>query len=199
VTINATPHGCWRCISPGPAGTGARTVPSCKAPYKNDLIKEYLSAALIVWPRLPRRSRLIAGCGRILLLQTMPKWNRSERLFLPPARSGASPSKNWPLPLPLRPPCLDALRPRVPKEDFPKLVAGSPSLCNAGIRFVTEMCKMRAFGDLWDEICLERYGVEDPKIYRRFRYWCAGEFAGTGPKQQARNNVYRILIEDCWR
>jgi (2R)-ethylmalonyl-CoA mutase len=64
---------------------------------------------------------------------------------------------------------------------------------NAGIRFVTEMCKMRAFVDLWDEICLERYGVEDPK-FRRFRYGVQVNSLGL-TEQQPENNVYRILIE----
>jgi (2R)-ethylmalonyl-CoA mutase len=64
---------------------------------------------------------------------------------------------------------------------------------NAGIRFVTEMCKMRAFVDLWDEICAERYGVEDPK-YRRFRYGVQVNSLGL-TEQQPENNVYRILIE----
>jgi (2R)-ethylmalonyl-CoA mutase len=64
---------------------------------------------------------------------------------------------------------------------------------NAGIRFVTEMCKMRAFVELWDEICLERYGVEDPK-FRRFRYGVQVNSLGL-TEQQPENNVYRILLE----
>ncbi|MCL4169009.1 UNVERIFIED_CONTAM: hypothetical protein GTU68_000473, partial [Idotea baltica] len=88
---------------------------------------------------------------------------------------------------------LDQLRPRVAEEDFPALVGRISFFVNAGIRFVTEMCKMRAFVDLWDEICAERYGVTDPK-YRRFRYGVQVNSLGL-TEQQPENNVYRILIE----
>jgi (2R)-ethylmalonyl-CoA mutase len=88
---------------------------------------------------------------------------------------------------------LDALQPRVPAEDFPALCGRISFFVNAGIRFVTEMCKMRAFVDLWDEILLDRYGVEDPK-FRRFRYGVQVNSLGL-TEQQPENNVYRILIE----
>jgi (2R)-ethylmalonyl-CoA mutase len=81
----------------------------------------------------------------------------------------------------------------VSDEDFPKVVGRISFFVNAGIRFVTEMCKMRAFVDLWDEICAERYGVEDPK-FRRFRYGVQVNSLGL-TEQQPENNVYRILIE----
>ncbi|MEC7961686.1 MAG: methylmalonyl-CoA mutase family protein, partial [Pseudomonadota bacterium] len=88
---------------------------------------------------------------------------------------------------------LDELRPRVPAEDFPAMVGRISFFVNAGIRFVTEMCKMRAFVDLWDEICQQRYGVENPK-FRRFRYGVQVNSLGL-TEQQPENNVYRILIE----
>jgi (2R)-ethylmalonyl-CoA mutase len=88
---------------------------------------------------------------------------------------------------------LDALKPRVDPADFPALVGRISFFVNAGIRFVTEMCKMRAFVDLWDEICRDRYGVEDPKM-RRFRYGVQVNSLGL-TEQQPENNVYRILIE----
>ncbi|MEO0762723.1 MAG: methylmalonyl-CoA mutase family protein, partial [Pseudomonadota bacterium] len=88
---------------------------------------------------------------------------------------------------------LDGVRPRVSAEDFPKVVARISFFVNAGIRFVTEMCKMRAFVDLWDEICRERYGVEDPKL-RRFRYGVQVNSLGL-TEQQPENNVTRILLE----
>ncbi|NOR63773.1 MAG: protein meaA, partial [Rhodobacteraceae bacterium] len=88
---------------------------------------------------------------------------------------------------------LDQVRGQVPEEDFPAVVARISFFVNAGIRFITEMCKMRAFVDLWDEICLERYGVEDPK-QRRFRYGVQVNSLGL-TEQQPENNVYRILIE----
>jgi (2R)-ethylmalonyl-CoA mutase len=107
--------------------------------------------------------------------------------------AGATPEQELAFALATATAVLDELRPRVSAEDFPALVSRISFFVNAGIRFVTEMCKMRAFVDLWDEICLNRYGVEESK-YRRFRYGvqvnslCLTE-------QQPENNVYRILIE----
>ena len=88
---------------------------------------------------------------------------------------------------------LDELKTRVPKTEFPELCGRLSFFVNAGIRFVTEMCKMRAFVDLWDEILIKRYGVEDPK-FRRFRYGVQVNSLGL-TEQQPENNVYRILIE----
>ena len=88
---------------------------------------------------------------------------------------------------------LDELRPRVPTEDFAAVCGRISFFVNAGIRFVTEMCKMRAFVDLWDEILQQRYAVEDPK-FRRFRYGVQVNSLGL-TEQQPENNVYRILIE----
>jgi (2R)-ethylmalonyl-CoA mutase len=88
---------------------------------------------------------------------------------------------------------LDNLRGKVPAQHFPAMVGRISFFVNAGIRFVTEMCKMRAFVELWDEICAERYGVEDPK-FRRFRYGVQVNSLGL-TEQQPENNVYRILIE----
>ena len=117
-----------------------------------------------------------------------------ERLLLPPAggrrdaRAGAGLRA-----LATAVAVLDELQPRVPEEDFPILAGRISFFVNAGIRFVTEMCKMRAFVDLWDEILQERYGVEDPK-FRRFRYGVQVNSLGL-TEQQPENNVYRILIE----
>ena len=88
---------------------------------------------------------------------------------------------------------LDDLKDKVPPEHFPAMVGRISFFVNAGIRFVTEMCKMRAFTELWDEICRTRYGVEDPK-FRRFRYGVQVNSLGL-TEQQPENNVYRILLE----
>ncbi|GIX12149.1 MAG: hypothetical protein KatS3mg118_0108 [Paracoccaceae bacterium] len=88
---------------------------------------------------------------------------------------------------------LDHVRARVPAADFPAMVGRISFFVNAGIRFVTEMCKMRAFVELWDEICRDRYGVTDPAL-RRFRYGVQVNSLGL-TEQQPENNVYRILIE----
>jgi (2R)-ethylmalonyl-CoA mutase len=88
---------------------------------------------------------------------------------------------------------LDELKPRVAEADFPALCGRISFFVNAGIRFVTEMCKMRAFVELWDEILRDRYGVADAK-HRRFRYGVQVNSLGL-TEQQPENNVYRILIE----
>ncbi|PHQ93980.1 MAG: protein meaA, partial [Marinosulfonomonas sp.] len=88
---------------------------------------------------------------------------------------------------------LDDLQTKVDTADFPAMVGRISFFVNAGIRFVTELCKMRAFVELWDEITLQRYGVTDPK-YRRFRYGVQVNSLGL-TEQQPENNVYRILIE----
>ena len=88
---------------------------------------------------------------------------------------------------------LDLVRPQVPEADFPTVVGRISFFVNAGVKFVTEMCKMRAFTELWDEICRTRYGVEDPKL-RRFRYGVQVNSLGL-TEQQPENNVYRILLE----
>jgi (2R)-ethylmalonyl-CoA mutase len=81
----------------------------------------------------------------------------------------------------------------VPPADLPQVVGRISFFANAGVRFVTEMCKMRAFGELWDELTGERYGVDDPKL-RRFRYGVQVNSLGL-TEQQPENNVYRILLE----
>src|SRR3989449_281718 len=90
---------------------------------------------------------------------------------------------------------LDAVRTResIPHEDFPRVVGRISFFCNAGIRFVEEMCKMRAFGELWDRITRERYGVKDER-FRRFRYGVQVNSLGL-TALQPENNVYRILLE----
>jgi (2R)-ethylmalonyl-CoA mutase len=88
---------------------------------------------------------------------------------------------------------LDDLQGKVPKEHFSEMVGRISFFVNAGIRFVTEMCKMRAFVELWDQICRDRYGIVDPKM-RRFRYGVQVNSLGL-TEQQPENNVYRILIE----
>ncbi len=81
----------------------------------------------------------------------------------------------------------------MPADDFPQVVGRISFFCNAGIRFITELCKMRAFNELWDEICRVRYGIEDDKL-RRFRYGVQVNSLGL-TEQQPENNVYRILLE----
>jgi (2R)-ethylmalonyl-CoA mutase len=107
--------------------------------------------------------------------------------------AGATPEQELAFALATATAVLDDLKGKVPGKDFPQMVGRISFFVNAGIRFVTEMCKMRAFVDLWDEICRDRYGVEDPK-FRRFRYGVQVNSLGL-TEQQPENNVYRILIE----
>ena len=158
---------------------------------QNDLIKEYLSRGTYICPPAPSL-KMIADVAEYCYTH-VPKWNPMNVCSYHLQEAGATPEQELAFALATATAVLDQLRPRVAPEDFPILVGRISFFVNAGIRFVTEMCKMRAFVDLWDEICAERYGVEDPK-YRRFRYGVQVNSLGL-TEQQPENNVYRILIE----
>ena len=158
---------------------------------QNDLIKEYLSRGTYICPPKPSLA-MIADVAEYCYTN-VPKWNPMNVCSYHLQEAGATPEQELAFALATAISVLDELRPRVPAEDFPVLVGRISFFVNAGIRFVTEMCKMRAFVDLWDEICETRYGVSDPK-YRRFRYGVQVNSLGL-TEQQPENNVYRILIE----
>jgi (2R)-ethylmalonyl-CoA mutase len=158
---------------------------------QNDLMKEYLSRGTYICPPKPSL-RMIADVAEYCYTN-VPKWNPMNVCSYHLQEAGATPEQELSFALATAVAVLDELRPRVPEEDFPVLVGRISFFVNAGIRFVTEMCKMRAFVDLWDEICETRYGVTDPK-YRRFRYGVQVNSLGL-TEQQPENNVYRILIE----
>ncbi len=158
---------------------------------QNDLIKEYLSRGTYICPPKPSL-KMIADVAEYCYTN-VPKWNPMNVCSYHLQEAGATPEQELAFALATATAVLDELRPRVPEEDFPTLVGRISFFVNAGIRFVTEMCKMRAFVDLWDEICETRYGVEDAK-YRRFRYGVQVNSLGL-TEQQPENNVYRILIE----
>ena len=158
---------------------------------QNDLIKEYLSRGTYICPPKPSL-KMIADVAEYCYTN-VPKWNPMNVCSYHLQEAGATPEQELAFALATGQAVLDELRPRVSEADFPILVGRISFFVNAGIRFVTEMCKMRAFGDLWDEICLTRYGVEDEK-YRRFRYGVQVNSLGL-TEQQPENNVYRILIE----
>ncbi len=158
---------------------------------QNDIIKEYLSRGTYICP--PRPSlRMIADVAEWTRVH-MPKWNPMNVCSYHLQEAGATPEQELAYALATAIAVLDLLRERVPAEAFPAMVGRISFFVNAGIRFVTEMCKMRAFVELWDEITRERYGVEDPK-FRRFRYGVQVNSLGL-TEQQPENNVYRILIE----
>ncbi|MHC9235350.1 methylmalonyl-CoA mutase family protein [Pseudooceanicola sp. 502str34] len=158
---------------------------------QNDLIKEYLSRGTYICPPKPSL-KMIADVAEYCYTH-VPKWNPMNVCSYHLQEAGATPQQELAYALATGIAVLDELRPRVAAEDFPALCGRISFFVNAGIRFVTEMCKMRAFVDLWDEILEERYGVEDPK-YRRFRYGVQVNSLGL-TEQQPENNVYRILIE----
>ncbi|QFS81486.1 Methylmalonyl-CoA mutase [Roseivivax sp. THAF40] len=158
---------------------------------QNDLIKEYLSRGTYICP--PKPSLKMIGDVAEYCYKHIPKWNPMNVCSYHLQEAGATPEQELAYALATAIAVLDELKPRVPAQDFPMLAGRISFFVNAGIRFVTEMCKMRAFVDLWDEILAERYGIEDAK-YRRFRYGVQVNSLGL-TEQQPENNVYRILIE----
>ena len=158
---------------------------------QNDLIKEYLSRGTYICP--PKPSLKMIGDVAEYCYTNVPKWNPMNVCSYHLQEAGATPEQELAFALATAIAVLDELKPRVPAEDFPALAGRISFFVNAGIRFVTEMCKMRAFVDLWDEILEQRYGVDNPK-YRRFRYGVQVNSLGL-TEQQPENNVYRILIE----
>ncbi|MEP5633848.1 MAG: protein meaA [Tateyamaria sp.] len=158
---------------------------------QNDLIKEYLSRGTYICPPAPSL-KMIADVAEYCYTH-VPKWNPMNVCSYHLQEAGATPEQELAFALATATAVLDALKPRIAPKDFPAVVGRISFFVNAGIRFVTEMCKMRAFVDLWDEICETRYGVTNPK-YRRFRYGVQVNSLGL-TEQQPENNVYRILIE----
>jgi ethylmalonyl-CoA mutase len=160
---------------------------------QNDLIKEYLSRGTYIYPPAPSLrliGDMIAWCYK-----ATPKWNPMNVCSYHLQEAGATPGQELAFALATALAVLDAVRAsgQVPDEDFATVASRISFFVNAGIRFVTEMCKMRAFTELWDEILLERYGVEDAKA-RRFRYGVQVNSLGL-TEPQPENNVYRILLE----
>ncbi|HWU15289.1 MAG TPA: methylmalonyl-CoA mutase family protein, partial [Caulobacter sp.] len=160
---------------------------------QNDLIKEYLSRGAYIFPPGPSLrliGDMIAWCYR-----EVPKWNPMNVCSYHLQEAGATPEQELAFALATAISVLDTVRAggQVPEQDFEIVASRISFFVNAGVRFVTELCKMRAFTRLWDQILLERYGVQDPKA-RRFRYGVQVNSLGL-TEQQPENNVYRILIE----
>lgn len=166
-------------------------VTALQGTVQNDLIKEYLSRGTYICPPKPSL-KMIADVAEYCYTN-VPKWNPMNVCSYHLQEAGATPEQELSFALATATAVLDELRPRVDPADFPALVGRISFFVNAGIRFVTEMCKMRAFVDLWDEICETRYGITDAK-FRRFRYGVQVNSLGL-TEQQPENNVYRILIE----
>ncbi|HZD17478.1 MAG TPA: methylmalonyl-CoA mutase family protein, partial [Actinomycetota bacterium] len=160
---------------------------------QNDVLKEYLSRGTFIFPPGPSM-RLTTDVITWTARET-PAWNPINVCSYHLQEAGADPVLEVAFTLANAVAVLDAVRAtgRVPEEDLPRVVGRISFFCNAGIRFVEETCKLRAFTGLWERLTRERYGVEDP-TYRRFRYGVQVNSLGL-TAAQPENNVYRILLE----
>jgi (2R)-ethylmalonyl-CoA mutase len=160
---------------------------------QNDIIKEYLSRGTYVFP--PEPSMKLITDTITWSWEQCPKWNPMNVCSYHLQEAGATPAQELAYALATAISVLDGVKASgwVAEADFAKVVGRISFFVNAGIKFITELSKMRAFTELWDEICRDRYGVEDEKL-RRFRYGVQVNSLGL-TEQQPENNVYRILIE----
>jgi ethylmalonyl-CoA mutase len=160
---------------------------------QNDIIKEYLSRGTYVFP--PEPSLRLIKDTIVFSYKEVPKWNPTNVCSYHLQEAGATPVQELAYALATAIAVLDMVKAsgEVPPDQFGTVVGRVSFFVNAGLRFVTEICKMRAFNELWDEITLERYGVTNPKD-RMFRYGVQVNSLGL-TEPQPENNVYRILIE----
>lgn len=190
MTINATAPWLLALYIAVAEKTGAN-VSKLSGTVQNDIIKEYLSRGTYICPPEPSLKLItdVAAYTR----SHIPKWNPMNVCSYHLQEAGATSEQELAFSLATAISVLDDLKTKTDPQDFPEMVGRISFFVNAGIRFVTEMCKMRAFTDLWDEICVERYGVTDERL-RRFRYGVQVNSLGL-TERQPENNVYRILIE----
>jgi ethylmalonyl-CoA mutase len=158
---------------------------------QNDIIKEYLSRGTYVFPPAP--SMRLTKDVILFTTKEMPKWNPINVCSYHLQEAGATPVQELAFALATAVGVLDAVRAQCAEEEFGDVVGRISFFVNAGLRFVTEICKMRAFTELWDEITRSRYGVRDPKL-RLFRYGVQVNSLGL-TEPQPENNVARILLE----
>ena len=160
---------------------------------QNDIVKEYLSRGTYVFPPAPSM-RLTTDMIAWSVANT-PKWNPINICSYHLQEAGATPPQELAYALSTAIAVLDSVRDsgQVPPEKFGDVVGRISFFVNAGMRFIEEMCKMRAFAQLWDEITRERYGVQDPK-QRRLRYGVQVNSLGL-TEAQPENNVQRIVLE----
>jgi (2R)-ethylmalonyl-CoA mutase len=160
---------------------------------QNDIIKEYLSRGTYVFP--PGPSMRLTRDVILFTTKEMPKWNPMNVCSYHLQEAGATPVQELSFALATAIAVLDAVKSSsdMDEQQFGEVVGRISFFVNAGLRFITELCKMRAFADLWDDITAHRYGVTDAK-QRLFRYGVQVNSLGL-TEQQPENNVYRILIE----
>jgi len=160
---------------------------------QNDLVKEYLSRGTYIFG--PEASRRLIVDMVAFTVHEVPKWNPINVCSYHLQEAGATPVQELAYALATAVGVLDAVRDsgQIEADDFPAVVGRISFFVNAGIRFVEELCKMRAFTGLWDRLCAERYGVTDPKL-RRFRYGMQVNSLGL-TEAQPENNAQRIILE----
>ena len=160
---------------------------------QNDIIKEYLSRGTHIFP--PAASMRLITDLITYTVNDVPKWNPINICSYHLQEAGATPTQELAYALVTAIGVLDAVKAtgRVPESEFGNVVGRMSFFVNAGIRFVEELCKMRAFVELWDRVTQERYGVTDPK-QRRFRYGVQVNSLGL-TEQQPENNMIRIVLE----
>src|SRR5687768_10529686 len=160
---------------------------------QNDIIKEYLSRGTYVFP--PEHSLRLTADMISYTVHQIPKWNPINICSYHLQEAGATPQQELAYALCTAIAVLDQVKNsgQVSDDDFEKVVGRISFFVNAGVRFIEETCKMRAFNQLWDEITRERYGVQDPRM-RRFRYGVQVNSLGL-TEAQPENNVQRIVLE----
>jgi len=160
---------------------------------QNDIVKEYLSRGTYIFPPSPSRRLIVDTIA--YTVRHVPKWNPINVCSYHLQEAGATPVQEVAYALATAIGVLDAVRDskKVDVEEIPQVVGRISFFVNAGIRFVEETCKMRAFNRLWERVCTERYGVEDPKL-RRFRYGVQVNSLGL-TEDQPENNLPRIVLE----
>jgi len=160
---------------------------------QNDIVKEYLSRGTYIFPPAPSRRLIVDMIA--YAVRNIPRWNPINVCSYHLQEAGATPVQEVAYALATAVGVLDAVRTsgKVDQSDFPAVVGRISFFLNSGIRFVEETCKVRAFRQMWDRICLERYNVADPKL-RRFRYGVQVNSLGL-TEQQPENNVARIVLE----
>ena len=160
---------------------------------QNDIVKEYLSRGTFIFPPLPSRRLTVDTIA--YTVRHVPKWNPINVCSYHLQEAGATPHQEVAYALATAIGVLDAVREsgQIPADEFPAVVGRISFFVNAGVRFVEETCKMRAFTELWDRVCSERYGVQDPKL-RRMRYGVQVNSLGL-TEAQPENNIQRIVLE----
>jgi (2R)-ethylmalonyl-CoA mutase len=157
---------------------------------QNDIVKEYLARGTYIFP--PKPALRLTTDTIAFACREMPKWNPINLCSYHLQEAGAGAVEEAAFALAAAVAVLDATRERIATDEFPNAVGRISFFVNSGVRFITEICKLRAMAAIWDTVCRERYGIDDPKL-RLFRYGVQVNSLGL-TEQQPENNVYRILF-----